>query len=130
MKKKHYQMQTQTVFRTQCSVKLIQERRMQQNRSCTKCRTGVGGFVLYSAGSKDSPGSEQRNDNIIAYSLEKNIINRMKSGNWKALRNTKESVQDTVSHRQSVNEYCNILNRNQGLNQSSREQFKKVNKSG
>lgn len=44
---------------------------MQQNKSGTKCRTGVGGFVLYSAGSKDSPGSEQRNDNIIAYSLEK-----------------------------------------------------------
>lgn len=44
---------------------------MQQNKSGTKCRTGVGGFVLYSAGSKDSPRSEQRNDNIIAYSLEK-----------------------------------------------------------
>lgn len=40
-------------------------------QSGTKCRTGVGGFVLYSAGSKDSPESEQRNDNIIAYSLEK-----------------------------------------------------------
>lgn len=37
----------------------------------TKCRTGVGGCVLYSAGSKDSPGSKQRNDNIVAYSLEK-----------------------------------------------------------
>lgn len=44
---------------------------MQQNKSGTKCRTGVGGFVLYSAGSKDSPRPEQRNDNIIAYSLEK-----------------------------------------------------------
>lgn len=44
---------------------------MQQNKSGTKCRTGIGGFVLYSAGSKDSPESEQRNDNIIAYSLEK-----------------------------------------------------------
>lgn len=47
---------------------------MQQNKSGTKCRTGVGGFVLYSAGSKDSPRSEQRNDNIIAYSLEKKIL--------------------------------------------------------
>lgn len=44
---------------------------MQENKSGTKCRTGVEGFVLYSAGSKDSPGSEQRNYNIIAYSLEK-----------------------------------------------------------
>lgn len=47
---------------------------MQYNKSGTKCRTGAEGFVLYSAGSKDSPGAEQRNDNNIAYSLEKKIL--------------------------------------------------------
>lgn len=95
---------------------------MQQNNQVLSVELAQGALYFTLQAVKTLQGLNKEMTTLQPTVQKKNIINRMKSGNWKALRNTKVSVQDTVSHRQSGKEYCNILNRNQGLNQSSRGQ--------